>query len=111
MICRPPASNRILAATAAAVGSPLIIGFRLQRDAEPFYAHRISGVVEAHSGNADWRVITPRHQTWEEVELAIRATICRRIQHAFNLLRITRLRFHHHSQTLQLKTHLSIPFR
>jgi hypothetical protein len=37
--------TRILAATAA-VGPTLIIGFRLQCDAEPLYAYRIAGVIE-----------------------------------------------------------------
>ena len=47
---------RILAASAA-IGPPLIIGFRLQCDAQPLDAYRIAGCIEPHAGNADARVI------------------------------------------------------
>ena len=43
---------RILAAAPAA-GLQLIVGFRLQCDAEPLDACRIAGFVESHSCNAD----------------------------------------------------------
>jgi hypothetical protein len=86
--------TRIFAA-AAAVGSPLIIGFRLQCDAEPLDACRIASFIEPYSCNADARVIAPRDEPWKQVELTIRATNGGWIQDAFDLLGITRLRLHH----------------
>ncbi len=77
--------TRILAATAA-IRSPLIISFRLERNAETLDACRITGSIKPHSYNADARVIPPRHQSREEVERAIRATNRSRIQDAFDLL-------------------------
>ena len=94
--------TRILAA-AAAVGPQLVIGFRLQRDAEPLDAGRIAGLIELHSCDADARVISPRDQAREEVKLTIRAANGGRIQDAFDLQRIARLRLHHHPQALQLE--------
>ena len=85
--------SRILAATAA-VGPPLIIGFRLQCDAETLYAHWITGIAEPHSCNADARVIALRNEPRKQVELTIRAANGSRIQDAFDLLGITRLRLH-----------------
>ena len=88
--------------------APLIIGFRLQRDAEPLGACRIASFIEPYSGNADTRVIPPRNQPREEVKFAVRATSGSRIQDAFDLLGIARLRLHQHSQALQRKpTHQS----
>jgi hypothetical protein len=43
---------RILAATSA-VGAPLIIGFRLQRDARPFGAHRVAGIIKLHACDSE----------------------------------------------------------
>ena len=95
--------TRILAATAA-VGPPLIIGFRLQCDAETLDACRIAGFIEPHSCNADARVVPLRHQPRKQVELAIGAANGGRIQDAFDLLGIARLRLHHDPQALQLES-------
>ena len=95
--------TRILAA-AAAVGPPLIIGFRLQCDAEPLDATRIAGLIESNAGDADARIIASRHEPWKQIELAIRAADGSRIQDAFDLLWIARLRLHHQPQSLQLKS-------
>jgi hypothetical protein len=100
--------TRILAATAA-VGPPLVIGFRLQYDAEPLDACRIAGSIKPNSCNADARVISPRDQSREEVECTIRATNGRRIQDAFDLLGIPRFRLHQQPQALQLKSTHQIP--
>jgi hypothetical protein len=91
-------------AAATAVEVQLIIGFRLQCDAEPLNACRIAGFIEPYSGNADARVIPPRNQAREQVKFTVRATSGSRIQDAFDLLGITRLRLHQHCQTLQLKS-------
>ena len=44
-------------ASSAAIGPPLIIGFRLQCDAEPVGAYGIASFIETYSRNADTRVI------------------------------------------------------
>ena len=93
----------ILAATAA-IGPQLIIGFGLQRDAQPLDARRIAGCIEPHSCNADARVVPFRNQPREQVEFAIGAANGRRIQDAFDLLGIARLRLHDHSQAPQFKS-------
>ena len=95
--------TRILAATAA-VGPALIIGFRLQCDAETLDAYRIAGVIEPHSCNPDARVVPLRHQPRKQVELSIGAARGSRIQNAFDLLGIARLRLHHDPQALQFES-------
>jgi hypothetical protein len=92
-------NTRILAATAA-IGPALIIGFGLQRDAEPLDPCRIASLVEPHPRDADTRVIIFRDQSREEVKLTIRATRSSRIQDPFDLLRIARLRFHYHAEAV-----------
>ena len=91
-------------AAATAVEVPLIIGFRFQCDAEPLNACRIAGFIEPYSGNADARVIPPRNQAREQVKFTVRATSGGRVQDAFDLLRIPRLRLHQHCQTPQLES-------
>jgi hypothetical protein len=91
-------------ATATAVGLQLIIGFRFQCDAEPLNACRIAGFVEPYSGNADARVISPSNQAREQIKFTVRAASGSRIQDAFDLLRIPRLRLHQHCQTPQLES-------
>ena len=94
--------TRVFAA-AAAVRSPLVIGFRLQRNAEPLDSERVAGLIEPNPGDADARIVAPRDEPWKQVKLTIRATNGSRIQDTFNLMRIARLRLHHQSQALQLK--------
>ena len=91
--------TRILAA-AAAVWTPLIIGFWLKRNAEPLDAGRVSGFIEPHSRDADARVISFRDQPRKKIELAIRAASRGRIQDAFDLLRIAGFRLHQHAEAL-----------
>jgi hypothetical protein len=93
-------SNTRIFAASAAIRAPLIIGFRLKRDAQPLDAYRIASFIEPHSCNADSRVISPRNQPREEVEFTVRATSGSRIQDAFDLLGVTRLRLHQHSEAL-----------
>jgi hypothetical protein len=52
---------RILAA-AAAVRSPLVIRFRLKRNAEPLDAGWITSLVELYTGNTDARIVAPRDE-------------------------------------------------
>ncbi len=94
--------TRILAATAA-VGPTLIIGFRLQCDAEPLDSTRIASFVEFYAGNADARIIAPRDEPWKQVKLAVRAANGGRIQDAFSLVRIAQFRLHHQPEPLQLE--------
>src|ERR1700728_1498447 len=93
---------RVLAA--AAVGPPLIVGFRLQCDAQPLDACGIAGFVEAYSCNANARVIASSDQPGEQIELTIRATNGSRVQDALRLQGITRLRLHHQADALQFKS-------
>jgi hypothetical protein len=93
---------RILAA-ASSVGPPLIFGFGLQRDAETLDTCRIARFVEAHPRNSDARIVAARDEPREQVELPIRATRRSRIQDTLDLMGISRLGLHQHSQTLQLK--------
>jgi len=53
-----------------------------------------------YAGDADAGIVALGDKPWEQVKLAIRAASGRRIQDAFNLLRIARLRLHQHSQAL-----------
>jgi hypothetical protein len=87
---------RIFAATTA-IGPPLIVSFRFQRDAEPLDAIRFASFIEPYSRNADARVIPTRNQPREQVELTVRATSGSRIQDPFDLQRVPRLRLHQHS--------------
>jgi hypothetical protein len=86
--------------TTTAARPQLIIGFRLQCDAEAFDACRIAGFVKSHSCDADTRVISTRNQPWEQVELTIRTASGSRIQDTFYLLLVTRLRLHDRSEAL-----------
>ena len=91
--------TRIFAPTAA-IGPPLIIGFRLQGDPEPLDTYGIARFIELHSRNANARVVALRDQPWKEVERTIRAPHGSRIQNTLDLLWIARLRLHHQSQAL-----------
>jgi hypothetical protein len=59
-------NSRVFAATAA-VGQPLVLGFRLQRDTEPLYSARVAGIIEFYSRNANPRVIALRDKPREKV--------------------------------------------
>src|SRR5680860_1882009 len=78
--------TRILAA--AAVRAPLVLGFRLERNAEPFHAARVARLSKPNPGNADARIVAPRDEAWKQVQLTIGATNGSRIQDAFDLERI-----------------------
>ncbi|MGB8660129.1 MAG: hypothetical protein WCD34_06885 [Candidatus Acidiferrum sp.] len=67
-------SDTWIFAAPTAIGSPLIIGFRLKRDAEPLDACGIACFIELHSRNADARVISLRNHPWEEIERTIGAS-------------------------------------
>ena len=90
--------TRVLAA--AAVGPPLVIRFRLQRNAEPLDAYRVAGFIKPHSCDADARIIAPCNQPREEVKLTVTATNRGRVHDAFDLQWIARLRLHHHPKSL-----------
>jgi hypothetical protein len=92
--------NAGILTTTAAIGPPFIFGFRLQCDSKPLDTYRIAGFIESHSCNTNTRVISFRDQPRKEVELAIRAASSGRIQNAFDLLWVTRLRFHQHADAL-----------
>ncbi len=63
----------------ATVGSTLIIGLGLKRDAEPLDARWIASFIENHAGYADARIIILCYQSWEKIQLPIRPTNCSRI--------------------------------
>ena len=90
-------------AAAAPVRSPLVIRFRLERNAQPLDTGRVAGVVECYAGDADARIVALCDEAREQVKLAIRAANSSGIQDTFNLLRIARFRLHHQPQALQLK--------
>ena len=100
MLERLDKGNAGILAAAAAVRSPLVISFRLKRNAEPLDSGRVAGFVEFYAGDADARIIALGDEPRKQVKLAIRATSGSRIQDAFDLLRIARLRLHQHSQAL-----------
>ena len=101
---------RIFAATTA-VGPPLVVGFRLERDAEPLDAARIAGLIEPHARDADARVVAPRDEPRKQVELTIRPTNGRRIQDAFDLLRDCPVPAPSTSQAAATEIRSSNPFR
>ena len=82
---------------------PLVISFRLERNAEPLDACRIAGFIEPYSCNADARIVAPRDEPRKQVERTIRATSGSRIQDTFGLERIAWFRLHDLPQALQLK--------
>ena len=90
---------RILAAPATVL-PPLVIRFGLQRNAESLDSVRVTGLIKLDSRYADAGVVAPRDEPREEVKLAIRATRGGRIQDAFGLQGIARLRFHHQPKAL-----------
>jgi hypothetical protein len=103
MLERFDKGNAGILAAAAAVRSPLIIGFRLERNAEPLNTCRITSFVEFYAGNADARKISTRDKSREQVKSAVRAASGSRIQDTFYFHRIARIRLHYQTQTLQLK--------
>ena len=74
---------RIFAATAA-VRQPLVVGLRLQCDAEPLDPYRIAGVIEANPRDADARIIASRDEPWKQIKIAIRTANGSRIQDALD---------------------------
>jgi hypothetical protein len=54
-------------AAAATIGSALIIGLGLKRDAEPLDARWIPDFIEDYAGDADARIVIFCHQPREEV--------------------------------------------
>src|ERR1700692_4734334 len=62
---------RVFAASSA-VYPTLIIGFRLQSDAETLDAFRVSRFIKPHSGNADARVVPPRNRPRKVLQVAVR---------------------------------------
>jgi hypothetical protein len=101
---RPHKRNaRILAATAAD-GPPFIIGFWLERDANPLYTFRIAGLIEPHARYPDPRIISLRNQPRKDVEFTIGTAYGSGIQNPFHFMRITRLGLHDHAETVQLES-------
>src|ERR1035438_866542 len=88
---------RILASTAA-IRSPLVIGFWLQRDAKPLNTDRFPTRIELDSCNADAREVTLGDDPWKQVQLTIRAPNGSRIQHAFCLQGVAGFRFHQYPE-------------
>jgi len=78
---------RILAASAA-MGGPLVIGFGLERDAQPLDSAWIAGLVEFDAGNSDPGKVPLGHQPGKEVKMSVRSTSDSRIQDTFDLLRV-----------------------
>ena len=93
---------RIFAATAA-VRQPLVVGLRLQCDAEPLDPTRIAGVIEANPRDADARIIASCDETGKKIKLTIRTANGSRIQDALDFLRITRFRLHDLPEPLHSK--------
>jgi len=85
---------------ASAIRSSLVIRFWLQCDAEPLDARWVTGLTKSNSRDADARIITLRDQPWKEVKLTIRTANGSRIQDAFGLKRIARLRIYHQPKAL-----------
>jgi hypothetical protein len=79
---------RILA-TAAATGTPLIIGLRFQCDTKPLNIRWVASLIELHASNADARIISLCDQPREEIELAVWTARGRRIQDALDLMGIS----------------------
>ncbi len=57
-------SIRFLAATAA-MGRPLVIGFWLERNAQPLNSAWIAGLVEFDAGNPNPRKIPLSYEPWK----------------------------------------------
>ena len=93
---------RILAASAA-MGRPLVIGFWFERDAQALDAAWIAGLVEFDAGDTYPGKIPLGDEPWKQVEMSVAATHSGRVQDAFDLLRVARLRLHQHPQALQLE--------
>ena len=84
-------------------GQPLVVGLRLQCDAEPLDPYRIAGVIEANPRDADARIIASRDEPWKQIKIAVRTANGSRIQDALDFLWITRFRLHDLPEPLQLK--------
>ncbi len=85
----------ILAASAA-MRRPLVIGFRLERNAQPLDSAGIASMVKFDTGNTDSGKIPLSHEPRKQVKMPIRATRGGRIQNAFDLLRVAGLRLQEH---------------
>jgi hypothetical protein len=90
---------RILATTAA-MGRPLVVGFRFERDAQPLNSAWIAGLIKLDAGDTDPGEIPLSHETWKKVEMSVTATHGSRVQDAFDLLRVAGFRLHEHPQAL-----------
>jgi hypothetical protein len=93
---------RILTASAA-MRRPLIIDFWFERDAQALDAAWVAGLVEFDAGDTYPGKIPLGDKPWKQVETPVAATHSGRVQDAFDLLRVARLRLHHHPQTLQFE--------
>ena len=88
--------------TAAAARAQLVIDRGLQRNAQPFDAHRIAVIIEAHAGDANARIIAARDQARKKIEMAVRTPSHSGVQNSFRLHWIAGLRLHDHTKSLQL---------
>ncbi len=75
---------RILAASTA-MRRPLVIGFRLERDAQPLDSAGIAGLVEFDAGNTDSGKIPLSHEPRKQVKMPVRPTRSGWIQNTFDL--------------------------
>jgi len=80
-----------------------VVGLGRQRHAEPLDARRIAPVIEENPGQANARVVATPDQAREKIEAAVLGTDDCRIEHALDLIRISRLRLHQHPETGELE--------
>ena len=69
----------------------------------PLDARRIAPVIEENPGQANARVVATPDQAREKIEAAVLGTDDCRIEHALDLIRISRLRLHQHPETGELE--------
>src|ERR1700733_1051412 len=93
--------SRVLAA--ATVRPPLVVRFRLERNAEPLDSRWIARLVKTNARDANARIIASRDEPWKQVQLTITAANRSRIQDALGLQRIAWFRLHDLAQAMQLK--------
>jgi hypothetical protein len=93
-------------------GRSLVRWTKAQRNPEPFNSARIAAPVEVHARNTDARIIAPRDQSREEIQMSIGTASGGRIQDTFGFLRISRFRRHDLPEPSQFKaTHCVTPRR
>ena len=102
--------NPGILAAPPAVGSQLVRHFGLERNAEPFDAARVAGVVEEDPEDANAREVPSSNHSGKQVELSVRTARGRGIEDSFDLVWVVRFGLDDEIERLHREgAHVSLP--